>query len=141
MIRALEPQDHDEWLRLWRGYLDFYGTNLSDEQSELTWARLLDKGEPAQAFVAEVEGKVCGLAHVLPHRSTWAKNGYLYLEDLFVAPEMRGRNLGKALIEHVYGFADQHAYERVYWATQAGNPARALYDQLAQESGFVQYRR
>lgn len=101
----------------------------------------MDPAEPAVGFVAEEEGDVCGFAHVLPHRSTWAQNGYLYLEDLFVAPPLRGRALGKALIEHIYAFADAQGYERVYWVTKSDNPARALYDKLAHESGFVQYRR
>ncbi len=139
-IRPLAESDRAAWDPLWQGYLAFYKTELSADQTEMTWTRLLDPAEPVFALVAEGHGKVQGFAHALPHSSTWAPVGYLYLEDLFVAPEARGLGLGRALIEALYAIADERDISRVYWATQADNPARRLYDQVATESGFVQYR-
>ncbi|MEO1041387.1 MAG: GNAT family N-acetyltransferase [Pseudomonadota bacterium] len=141
MIRALAESDRAAWEPLWQGYLTFYEATLTDEQTEITWNRLLDPAEPVFGLVAETDDGVKGLAHALPHLSTWAEVGYLYLEDLFVAPETRGLGLGRALIEDLYRIADQRGISRVYWATKHDNPARRLYDQLASESGFVQYRR
>jgi GNAT superfamily N-acetyltransferase len=61
---------------------------------------------------------------------------------LFVLPEARGKRIGRALIEAVYDRARVAGASRVYWLTQEGNAtARALYDKLAERSGFIQYRR
>ncbi|MEO1657306.1 MAG: GNAT family N-acetyltransferase [Pseudomonadota bacterium] len=139
-IRTIVGSDRAAWDPLWQGYLSFYKTSLPDEQTELTWSRLMDPAEPVFGLVAEVDGEVMGISHALPHSSTWARVGYLYLEDLFVAPEARGHGLGRKLIEELYKIADERGISRVYWATQNENPARKLYDQVATESGFVQYR-
>ncbi|MEM9286052.1 MAG: GNAT family N-acetyltransferase [Pseudomonadota bacterium] len=139
-VRALAETDRLAWDLLWQGYLAFYETSLPVDQTALTWSRLMDPAEAVFGLVAEVKGQVRGIAHALPHSSTWARVGYLYLEDLFVAPEVRGLGLGRQLIEALYAIADEREIARVYWATKHDNPARRLYDQLATESGFVQYR-
>jgi ribosomal protein S18 acetylase RimI-like enzyme len=83
-----------------------------------------------------------GIAHYLFHRSTWAPHRYCYLEDLFVADAARGKGLGRALIEAVYARAEAANASRVYWLTQSSNTqARALYDKVADNLGFIQYRK
>ena len=83
-----------------------------------------------------------GLAHVLFHRSTWSPTQYCYLEDLFVDPKQRLKGIGRALIEATYKEADARKCTRTYWATQEFNyRGRALYDQVATKSPFIQYRR
>jgi GNAT superfamily N-acetyltransferase len=89
-----------------------------------------------------VDGRLAGFAHYLFHRSTWTPKRYCYLEDLFVADSARGRGLGRALIEAVYARAEAADASRVYWLTQSGNAqARALYDKVADNLGFIQYRK
>ena len=62
--------------------------------------------------------------------------------DLFVADAARGKGLGRALIEAVYEKAGAASASRVYWLTQSGNAqARALYDKMADNLGFIQYRK
>ncbi|MEO0397871.1 MAG: GNAT family N-acetyltransferase [Pseudomonadota bacterium] len=142
MIKDLSPDDYSTWRDLWDQYLVFYGTTLSDAQTELTWSRLLDPLEPMNGFGAFDKDRLVGIAHFLTHRSTWAENGYVYLEDLFVDPSARGGSYGRKLIEATYAYADKGKLSRVYWATQNDNvQARRLYDALATESEFVQYRR
>ena len=76
------------------------------------------------------------------HRSTWAPKRYCYLEDLFVADSARGSGLGRALIEAVYEKAELAGASRVYWLTHSNNAqARALYDKVANNLGFIQYRK
>ena len=111
--------------------------------TELTFARLLDPAEPMFALVAELDGRAIGIVQCVLHRSTWTRGPYLYLADLFVAPDVRGSGAGRALIEAVYARADELGAERVYWLTHETNDtARALYDRVAGErSGFIQCRR
>ena len=52
-IKALELKDADEWLVLWAGYLEFYKTELSEEQTKLTWQRLNDADVDMHGLVAE----------------------------------------------------------------------------------------
>lgn len=141
-IRPLEVQDKSAWLPLWAGYLEFYKSSVAPEVTESTFTRLTDPAEPMFGLVAEEDGRVIGIAHCIPHRSTWTIGPYLYLNDLFVSPDVRGSGAGRALIEEMYRRADKMGAERVYWLTHEANAtARKLYDQIATNAGFIQYRR
>ena len=137
--------DRDAWAPLWDGYNAFYErtgpTAVSPEQTELTWSRFLDAGEPMHALVAEVDGRVVGLTHYLFHRSTTMVADTCYLQDLFTSPEARGLGVGRALIEAVYAAARDAGSTRVYWQTHETNvTAQRLYDAIADKSGFIVYR-
>ena len=82
-----------------------------------------------------------GLAHYLFHRSTTRIEPVCYLQDLFTDPALRGRGVGRALIETVYRQAQVAGARRVYWQTQVTNQAgRALYDRVAKHLGFIVYQ-
>jgi GNAT superfamily N-acetyltransferase len=142
-IRTLQPNDRPQWDALWRGYLEFYKSDVPAEVTELTWRRLLDPEAPILGFcAAEPDGKLLGIVHYLFHPVTWAAGPRCYLEDLFTAPDARGRGVGKALIEAVYAAADARGADQVYWLTQEFNAtARSLYDQVATATPFIKYRR
>ena len=142
LIRPVGEDEREAWNPLWAGYLGFYKTALAGDVSDLAWTRFHDPDEPMFALGGYVDGALLGFAHYLFHRSTWAHQRYCYLEDLFVAEAARGRGLGRALIEAVYQKAEAANASRVYWLTQESNKtARALYDKLAERSGFIQYRK
>jgi len=141
-VRALAAADKAAWLPLWAGYLTFYETSVPAEVTETTFARLTGGDAAMFGLVAEDNGRVIGIAHAVVHSSTWAKAPYVYLNDLFVAPDARGSGAGRALIEAVYKRADEMGAGRVYWLTHETNAtARRLYDTLAVNDGFVEYRR
>jgi GNAT superfamily N-acetyltransferase len=141
-IRPLGPEDRADWEPLWAGYLAFYEATIPSTVTETTWARLNDPAEPMHALGAFVDGQLVGIVHYLFHRSTWTTGDYCYLQDLFTAEAARGRGAGRALIQAVYEQARAASASRVYWLTQEGNAtARALYDKLADRSGFIQYRK
>jgi GNAT superfamily N-acetyltransferase len=142
VIRAIGEDEREAWNPLWAGYLTFYKTTLAQEISDTAWARFHDSGEPLFALGGYVDGQLLGFAHYLFHRSTWARNRYCYLEDLFVADSARRLGIGRALIEEVYRKAESAGASRVYWLTQSSNAqARALYDKVADNLGFIQYRK
>jgi GNAT superfamily N-acetyltransferase len=145
-IRAVAHGDFQEWLPLWQGYYAFYGrsgaTALAQEITETTWARFFDAAEPVHALVAEAEGRLVGLAHYLFHRSTIMLAPVCYLQDLFTAEAWRGRGVGRALIAAVYEQSRVAGSPRVDWHTHESNStAMRLYDQMAERSGFIVYRR
>jgi GNAT superfamily N-acetyltransferase len=141
-IRRVGANERADWEPLWKGYQTFYDVNLSDEVTAATWARLHDPAEPMFLLGAYVDGKLAGIVHFLFHRSCWTIADYCYLQDLFVAPDARKFGIGRALIEAVEQEARGRGASRVYWLTQESNAtARALYDQVAERSGFIQYRK
>ena len=140
-IRALEEKDKSQWLKLWAGYLEFYKSTISPEQTELTWKRLISNDMKMFGFVAESEEGVIGFTHCLFRPSTWTETDYCYLEDLFVDPNIRGKGIGRALMNKVIELAKEKNSKRVYWTTQEFNKtARVLYDSITPVSEFVQYR-
>ena len=142
MIRPLGIDEQADWEPLWEGYQAFYKVVIPAETTAVTWARLHDPSEPMHALGAYVEGRLRGIVHYLFHRSCWTIGDYCYLQDLFVAEGMRNLGLGRALIAAVEERARAAGASRVYWLTQESNvAARALYDRLAERSGFIQYRK
>jgi GNAT superfamily N-acetyltransferase len=140
-IRAIEEKDKNQWLNLWAGYLEFYKSTISTEQTELTWKRLINNELKMFGFVAENEEGVIGFTHCLFRPSTWTETDYCYLEDLFVDPTIRGKGVGRALIDKVVELAREKKSKRVYWTTQEFNKtARVLYDSITPVSEYVQYR-
>jgi GNAT superfamily N-acetyltransferase len=141
MIRAIEAGDGAVWTEVWKAYLAFYETVLPEAVYASTWWRLLDASEPTWGALALQDGQPVGLVHWLYHRSNWSISDNCYLQDLFVAPDGRGQGHGRALIEHVAADATARGCSRVYWTTHRTNhTAMQLYDRLASESGFLQYR-
>ena len=143
-IRPLAQADRGAWEVLWAGYNAFYErsgpTALAPEITQATWERFFDPAEPVYALVAEDGGAVVGLVHFLFHRSTSRIEPVCYLQDLFTAPELRGRGVGRALIEGVYARARDAGASRVYWQTRENNAAgRMLYDKVAEHRGFIVY--
>jgi len=142
IIRPIRADERAAWEPLWKGYQTFYRVSLSEEVTATTWARLQDPAEPMFLLGAYVDGRLAGIVHYLFHRSCWTVGDYCYLQDLFVASEARHLGIGRALIEAVEDEARKRGASRVYWLTQESNTAaRALYDQVAERSGFIQYRK
>ena len=144
LIRSPEEDDRDAWGALFAGYLAFYKAELPLAVVEHTFRRIVDQRSAIYGLVAEDEetGALLGLTHFIFHPSSWSPTGYCYLEDLFVAPEGRGKGVGRALIEAVEAAAREAEATRFYWVTQQDNAtARRLYDALVPVSDFVQYRK
>ena len=141
-VRPVRPGDRQTWEPLWQGYLTFYEASLASNVTDATWRRFFDPLEPLGALVAERSGRLIGFAHYLLHRSTWAPVCYCYLEDLFVEPLARGSGAGRGLIAAVEAAAREAGASRLYWMTHETNQtAQQLYNQVAERSGFVQYRK
>lgn len=143
-VRPVVQADLAAWTPLWDGYNAFYGregpTALAPDITAVTWGRFFDANEPVCALVAESAGRLVGLTHYLFHRSTTRIEPTCYLQDLFTAPDMRGRGVGRALILGVYEAARAAGVREVYWQTHETNSAgRLLYDQVARYAGYIVY--
>ena len=141
VIRDPKPGDEAAWRRLWAGYVAFYKSEVSEAVTAATWQRLFMPGSGIVGRMAEWEGAVSGFTISIVHPRSWALAPICYLEDLFVEPELRGRGLGRALIEDLIALGRERGWSRLYWHTRQGNAtARRLYDRFAKADDFVRYR-
>jgi GNAT superfamily N-acetyltransferase len=85
----------------------------------------------AETLIAEVAGEPVGFAMAFPTFSTFRGQPGMYLEDLFVRPEHRGRGVGKALLATFARLAVERGYGRLEWAVLDWNaPAIGFYQSL-----------
>ncbi len=141
-IRDARKDDFKQWEPLWDGYTRFYEREPNAEITAVLWRRAFDPYEPIHILVAEMEGRVVGIVHFLYHRSTSMIAPTCYLQDLFTEHGLRGKGVGRALIETVYARAAEAGAGRVYWLTHETNvTAMRLYDGVAEKTGFLQYRK
>ena len=128
---------------MWGIYLDFYETQLPEDIYTTTFERLLAKDITSQnAIVAVLGDRMVGLVHFIFHPHNWKIEDVCYLQDLYVLDSVRGRGVGRLLIESVYEEADRRGTPTVYWLTQDFNKtARLLYDKIANVTPFIKYNR
>ena len=125
VIRDPKPEDEAAWRRLWADYVAFYEAEVSEAVTAATWRRLFMPGSGMFGRIAEWQGAVGGFTISVVHPGSWAIEPRCYLEDLFVDPAMRGRGLGRALIEDLIARARERGWSRLYWHTRGGQCDRA----------------
>lgn len=75
-----------------------------------------------EAFVAEDNGQIIGMALYYIRYSTW-KGRRLYLEDLIVHEPYRGKGIGKLLLEKTIAYAQEMKYSGMMWQVLDWNEA------------------
>lgn len=105
------------------------------EEVSATEADLLRDGFGPQpkyrAVIAEWEGRPAGFAFFYDNYSTWRGRHGLFLEDLFVRPEFRGKGIGKALLAHLAEIATRENCYGMRWNVLDWNqPAIDFYKSL-----------
>ena len=141
IIRPAQPADSEAWLALWRGYCTALDGTVSDTITQGVWRRIVMPEEATWCLLAcRAEGEPVGFANYILHPHTWSLQPVCYLEDLFVAPEVRGSGAGRLLIEQLVSLGKQHGWRRIYWHTHEDNHrARALYDRIIPRTDYVRY--
>ena len=94
--------------------------------------RVLFGEKPSAEVVLGFEGESpVGFAVFFHNFSTWLGRPGLYLEDLFVKPELRGKGYGRALLVHLARIAEERGCGRLEWAVLDWNePAIQFYRKL-----------
>jgi len=87
-----------------------------------------------ECLIAEHDGHPAGFALYFYNYSTWLGQPGIYLEDLFVQPELRGLGIGKALLQRVAAVAVDKGLDRLQWAVLDWNtPAIDFYVAMGAE--------
>jgi GNAT superfamily N-acetyltransferase len=133
-IRPATPDDVPLILKLIRGLAEF--ENLLHEveatEAKLQGALFPASGRPdAECRLAFLDGTPAGLAIFFTNYSTFLAKPGLYLEDLFVQPELRGRGIGKALLLDLARLANARGCGRMEWTVLDWNAsAIAFYESI-----------
>jgi len=157
-ITPLAPADRAEWERLFRGYIGFYERDEPQAMYDAAWAAFM-AGDRLHALGARLaaeapfrsaqerrvasprqgEEELVGITHFFVHPSSSGPD-VCYLQDLFTDAAARGAGVGRALIAAVGDWARAQGCGRLYWLTHESNAtARALYDKVAVNRGFIRY--
>ena len=134
-LRPAVPEDVGEILQLIRDLAEY---ERDPDAAIATEADILRDGfgeHPRfHVVMAEWGGRVAGFAFYFYNYSTWQGRPGLYLEDLFVRPEHRGRGIGKALLVHLAGIALREGCTRFQWQVLDWNvDAIGFYEKLGAE--------
>jgi GNAT superfamily N-acetyltransferase len=131
-IRPARPGDVADILRLIRALAEYEKLAHEVVATEAALRDSLFGPQPAaEVLLAEADGRVVGLALFFQNYSTFLARPGLYLEDLFVEPEFRGRGLGKALLTALAKLAVKRGCGRFEWAVLDWNtPAIEFYRSL-----------
>ena len=116
-IAAARPADVPAVLAMIRGLAEFerLAHLCIATESQLSQA-LFGQGSSVEVIVAWEGAETAGFALFFPNFSTFLGRPGLYLEDLFVRPEFRGRGYGRALLIHLARLAVERGCGRFEWA-------------------------
>jgi len=128
-IRDVEPDDVAAVVGLVRELAEYErepaSCHLTDEQLH---AALFGPAPALFGHVATVDGEVVGCALWFRNFSTWRGVHGIYLEDLYVRPEHRGRGLGRGLLAQLASVCRERGYARLEWSVLDWNaPSIAFY--------------
>ena len=135
-IRPAGPDDIDELLALIHELAVYEKAPESAVATpDLLHKALFGERPTAEAVIAEWQGDPAGFALFFHNFSTWLGKPGLYLEDLFVRENMRGKGIGKALLLHLAGIARERGCGRMEWSVLDWNtPAIDFYKSLGAEA-------
>jgi len=116
-LRPATPADLPAIVSLIRELADFeHLTHLVVVTPESLQPHLFGPKPVAEAMVGEIDGRVVAFALFFTNFSTFLGQPGLYLEDLYVQPQHRGKGLGKALLQHLGALAVQRGCGRFEWS-------------------------
>lgn len=131
-IRPALPEEVGIVLKLIHDLAHFAKAPLEVEATEKDLLETIFSLDP-KVFcdLIEVEGEIAGMAIWFLNYSTWQGKHGIYLEDLFIKPQFRGRGYGKALLQHLAKVCDLKGYGRFQWSVLDWNsPAIEFYRSL-----------
>jgi GNAT superfamily N-acetyltransferase len=115
-IREAGAGDTPILLDFIRGLADYEGLSGQVEASEELLRKTLFADKGAEALIASIDGVDAGFALFFYNYSTFKGRPGIYIEDLFVKPELRGRGAGRALMRHIARLAVSKGCGRLDWS-------------------------
>jgi diamine N-acetyltransferase len=134
-IRRAEPADAALVYELVCALADYEKLRHEVDATPEEIAKALFAPEPRlYCDLAEWNGEAAGFAVWFLNFSTFRGRHGIYLEDVFVKPDFRGRGIGKALMRHLARTCVDNGYARFEWAVLDWNaPSIAFYESIGAE--------
>jgi GNAT superfamily N-acetyltransferase len=129
-VRSIRPDDVPAVVGLVRELADYERALDEVRLTEEQLTECLFGDSPALfGHVAEDDGAVVGVALWFLNFSTWRGTHGIYLEDLFVQPQHRGKGLGKELLRTLAAVCVERGYSRLEWSVLDWNtPSIEFYE-------------
>jgi len=115
-IRPAEESDVKLILQFIKGLGAYEKLSHEVVATEEKLHKTLFQQKMAEVIIGEYNGQAVGFALFFHNYSTFLGQAGIYLEDLFVVPEMRGRGFGKSLLKHLAKLAVERECGRLEWA-------------------------
>lgn len=116
LIREATPADVPAIMQLIHDLAEYEKAPQEVETNEVEIAAALFADQPKVfAHVIDLDGEVIGMAIWFLNFSTWLGKHGIYLEDLYVKPEYRGRGYGLAMLKFLAALCIQRGYGRFQW--------------------------
>lgn len=143
IIRNAHVEDVPLLLNFVKGIAEFEHLShmVSATEESLTKAFFGDRPY-AEALIAELGSKPVGFVVFFHNFSTFVGKPGLYLEDIYVLPEHRGKGIGAALFKKCIQIARKRDCGRMEWSALQWNPARKFYESFGAQllDDWVIYR-
>jgi GNAT superfamily N-acetyltransferase len=142
IVSPPQPGDKAMWRSLYDGYAAFYKMPMNDRIADTLWGWLHDPAHVVEGLLARApDGTAIGLAHfrAMPRPLAGATSGFL--DDLYVAPAMRGGGVADALFDRLSAIGRERGWSSLRWLTADDNyRARAVYDRRARRTMWITYQ-
>lgn len=143
IIRAAEERDVPDIVRLTKELAEYEKLSEFCTITEEMFSRLIFKEHSLSVLVAEQDGITIGIASYYFYKiSTFSGKKVLYLEDLYILPEFRGKGIGHRFITELKNIAKDKGCGKIEWKCLKWNePSIAFYDKIGgeQDNEWITY--
>lgn len=127
------------WDRLYSAYAAYYKVEQTAEMRDRTWGWIVE-GRIICLMALDDAGTPVGIAHLRDFLRPLMSTSAGFLDDLFVDPSMRGKNVVEALFEQAKTLGRDRGWSVIRWITRDDNyRARSVYDRIAAKTNWVTY--
>ena len=126
-IRTAEESDVKLILQFIKGLGEYEKLSHEVIANEEKLRKTLFKQKMAEVIIGELGGEPVGFALFFHNYSTFLGQAGIYLEDLYIIPEMRGKGFGKTMLKHLAKLAVERDCGRLEWACLDWNEPSILF--------------
>lgn len=132
MIEVVTKNNIDEALPLIRAYQEFYNVaEISDSKNKEFFSQFNETNPAGCQFIYRDNGAAVGFATVYFTYTSSIISKVAVLNDLYTESSLRGKGIGRKLVEHCHKFASSNGAARLQWVTAPANEqAQKLYDSM-----------
>jgi ribosomal protein S18 acetylase RimI-like enzyme len=139
-IRLAQPADFDHWKVLYRQYLAFYKTSLTDQELERVWSWFFDPQKQIYCHLAIHQHHLVGLTHFREFLRPLKAATAVFMDDLYVDTLYRDKGIAQMLIQSIKEYCIEKNIPLIRWITAHDNEtAMRLYNKIATQTQWQTY--